>query len=211
MKVRVYAGFLGRLFFGRKLKKLRFFPRREDGTRFYQRHIDDSRPDELKRVVRFCRRRLLPYHVSDDRMERKSGYRNRFLRETRGILGTRLYLCAYCGKPLGASRLSVDHIIPVKQASSSRFYRRLLTWRRIRTVNDVRNLAPSCVRCNLRKSARGGWWVIRGIFGRHWWWVLLRELLWLAAGSVLLYGFYHFLRSVILRDQLISLFDIFFS
>ena len=200
MKIRIYTGLISKLLFGRKLRKMRFFPKKEQGIRYYQRHLDDSKTDELKQIQRYCRHRLLPCKVTEDRMERRPGYRNRFFREKRGLFGSRIYLCAYCGRPMREKNTSVDHIVPVKKASTSGFYKRLLLFMRIKNVNDIRNLAPSCTRCNLEKSSRGGLWVIRGFFGRSWLRILLKEALLLVIGSYLLYLLYNLLSSSICGD-----------
>lgn len=207
MKVRVYAGLIGRLLFGRGLRRMRFSLKKEPGVRYYQRHIDDNNKDELRRVVKYCRHRLLPCKVTEDRMERRQGYRSRFFRETKGVFGSSIYLCAYCGRPLSSKNTCVDHIIPVKKASGSRFYQRILFLLRIKNVNDIRNLAPSCMRCNLEKSSHGGLWVIRGYLGRSWVRVLIKETVLLILGSVLLYWLYRFLVSYIDKDTIVRISD----
>ncbi len=210
MKVRIYTGLVGRLLFGRQLRKMHFFLKKEPGLRYYQHHVDDDNKDELKRLKRYCRHRLLVYSITEDRMERSPNYRRRFFRECRGIFGSRFYLCAYCGRPMSASHTVVDHIIPVYKAGTSRYYQHLLALRHIRNVNDIRNLAPSCTRCNLEKSAYGGFWVMRGFFGRSWLRKLLWEILLLLIGSVLLYALYHFLRNSV-SDTLVPAIIAFFA
>ena len=71
--------------------------------------------------------------------------------------------------------LVVDHLVPVAKTKKSTLARNLLYVRGIDNVNDWRNLAPSCYRCNSRKSDKMGLWYIRGILGRYeLYWVLLR-------------------------------------
>ena len=190
-------GFLRRLLYKKRLTKMHFSLRKEDGIKYFQRHIDDRRLEEWKPVVRFCRLRLIRFSLTDDSMERRAGYRERFFREQKGVFGSGIYLCAYCGRPMLSSKTYVDHIIPVQKAGSSAFYGRLLKLRGIKNVNDVRNLAPSCRKCNLHKGSNGGIWVIRGCLERHWIAVLLRETLLLLAGGAALWFWISFLEKTV--------------
>lgn len=63
--------------------------------------------------------------------------------------------------------LTVDHLIPVKKAQTSKFARWLLHKEKIENVNDIRNLIPACETCNKRKSSKMGIWLIRGAVGKH--------------------------------------------
>ena len=189
---------------------MRFFLRKEEGVKYFQRHFDDRDKEQWKPMVRFCRLRLIRYSLTDDSMERSAGYRGRFFRERKGVFGSGLYLCAYCGKPMRSAKTAVDHIIPVHKAGSSAFYERLLRLRGIKNVNDVRNLAPSCRKCNLQKGSSGGLWVIRGWLGRHWILTLLREALLLLMGGILLWlwtGFLEKTLAPLLISRLIDMFS----
>ena len=45
------------------------------------------------------------------------------------------------------------------------------------SVNDPKNLAPACSRCNKMKGAKGGIWLIRAKLGSYkWYWVLKNVL-----------------------------------
>ncbi len=210
MKVRIYMGAVRRFFLKRRLlKKMNFSFRKSHGMQYFQRHIEDHNKTEIKKIVKFCQHRLLRYSLYDDSMERSSTYRYRFFRERRGILGSHIYMCAYCGRLMRIPETKVDHIIPVYKAGHSKFYRRMLTVRGIQNVNDVRNLAPSCNACNSKKSSHGGIWVIRGILGKTWVRVMLREVIMLFLGAFLLYYYYLFLKENIsgyIVDWLIAVF-----
>ncbi|MBR2175399.1 MAG: HNH endonuclease [Clostridia bacterium] len=195
MKVKIYAGLPGRLFYGRRIREMRFYPKKDDSGKYYQRHIDDKDKDELKKIKRFCRFRPLKVSISDDSMERSTTYRYRFFCHNRGIAGRGMYLCAYCGKLLRKDKVCVDHIIPVYLANSRKKYRKALERRGIPTVNDIRNLASSCASCNGRKGASGGLWILRGRFGRSWVRVAVKEIILLIIGSIVLYYLYGLISS----------------
>lgn len=101
---------------------------------------------------------------------RSSDYRNRFLSSNGAP-----YRCRYCHKKLNESQVQVDHIVPVSRVKSSADARNLLYIRGIHDVNDIRNLAPSCQRCNQRKASNLGLWFLRGVLGKYkLYWICLR-------------------------------------
>ena len=193
MKVKIYAGLIKRIIFGKSIKKMHFYLIKDSSGKYFRRHVEDSDKQTLKEIKKFCRRRLLRFVMTDDRMERSTSYRKNFFAADYGLFGSGIYFCAYCGRPMRKNKVRVDHIIPVYLAGNSGKYRRLLALKGIRNVNDTKNLTASCVRCNGRKGSLGGLWVIRGYFGKSAFRVLLKEALYLIVGSVLLYAFYTFL------------------
>lgn len=186
-------GCFRRLFLRKRLMSIGFSFKTDNGEKFFQKHIDDNKSDEIKKVKRFCRRKLLKYRLIDDSMDRSTNYRNNFFKSCKGIFGTNVYVCAYCGKFLKKSKVRVDHIIPVYKAKNYKFYRKLLSLRGIKNVNDIHNLTPSCEKCNSKKSADTGLWIIKGLLGRSPYYVIFKELIWLIAGSILLYYLYFFI------------------
>ena len=194
--MKIYMGFLRRLLYRKAMEERFFVLRKDSGGKYYYRLMKNQDKNERREIEKYCRRHHLPLSQSDETRERSSGYRNVFLRNKKGLFGSRIYLCAYCGRPLTSGNLIVDHIIPVQKAAGSGFYRLVMRLRRIRNVNDVRNLTPSCPRCNSRKGTHGGLWVIRGWFGRSWLRIMLKELLLLVSGSWVLYVYYHLLHGL---------------
>ena len=85
MKVRIYMGAVRRFFLKRRLLKMKFSLRKSHGMQYFQRHIEDHNKTEIKKIVKFCKHRLLRYSLYDDSMERSSTYRYRFFRERRGV------------------------------------------------------------------------------------------------------------------------------
>ena len=77
--------------------------------------------------------------------------------------------------------MEVDHLIPVARAKKGGFARQMLKEEGIANVNDVRNLVPSCRRCNRRKGTKMGVWYIRGILGKYpvYWKIILMSKIFL--------------------------------
>ena len=48
--------------------------------------------------------------------------------------------------------LTVDHVIPIQKVQQSDFYKNLLVTCGIDSVNDPKNLAPACEKCNKKKA-----------------------------------------------------------
>ncbi len=211
MRIKIYLGIIRRLIYKKQFEAMKLHYKKGRGNRYFYRHIDNANKTEIRYLVQFCRRRLMRYTLTDDSMERSSNYRRHFFMEHHGVFGTGIYLCAYCGKPLTKRHVCVDHIIPVHLAGSSPKYRRMLAVRGINNVNDTRNLAPSCERCNTKKSDKAGLWIMRGYIGRLWLVMLLRNLLLLALGGALLYGFYRLLHEYAVPYVLPPVMDFFGS
>ncbi len=205
MKVKIYAGLLKRLIFGRKIKEMNFHFQKDESGKYYRKHYDDKDKEGIRKIKKYCRRRLLRCVLSDDSMERSTTYRTNFFKADKGIFGGgKYYFCAYCSRILTKHRTNVDHIIPVALANRSRKYKRMLTVRGIKTVNDVRNLAASCFRCNSRKGASGGFWIIRGYFGKSWKRIMLKQIILLILGGIALYYLYNLLSDMSISDLLIE-------
>lgn len=148
------------LFTDRVLPWMKSYPfKKVDGPRGLYYTIEVS-PQQKKDVLKRVARSHIRCRWYEKRWARSSGYRESFFRENPPP-----YRCRYCGRKLSKDRLVVDHVVPVAQAKKSKVARYLLTRRGIQNVNDTRNLAPSCFKCNRRKSDKLGIWYIRGRFG----------------------------------------------
>lgn len=210
MKILVYENFMTKVFWDKHLKKMKFVKKRDESGKYYLRIVDDSNKGEIEKIKSFCYSRFLRVVLHDDSMERSSNYRSRFFRRNKGVFGnSEFYLCAYCGKPLSKKDVRVDHIIPVYLASKTEKYKRMLILRGIRNVNDPRNLAPSCAKCNGRKGANGGLWILRGYLGRLCFSVMLRELILLVIGAFVLYRLYGFLTDLNIYKAFETIFSFF--
>lgn len=103
--------------------------------------------------------------------ERSTNYRYNFFRVNKGINGHRRYYhCSYCGRIKKKDNITVDHLIPVNKVVKGKcrnFWRGVLQVNGVKDINDIRNLVPACRKCNSRKSANTGMWILRGIIGKH--------------------------------------------
>lgn len=123
--------------------------------------------------------------VKPGKWERSESYRSEFMKLNRGFFG-KLYFCVYCGKPITAKNMQVDHHIAINFVKKNPFLKlwfgvnnifsnifgRLLygsKWKKNKGVNVSYNLLPACKRCNRLKSDKGGFWIIRGMIGGTIW------------------------------------------
>lgn len=130
-------------------------------------HYEKTASSDPRSDIRFLKkmsRRRFTCEKIPKRFTRSADYRSTFFKNNSPKNGR--YRCVYCGRWLKPEKVTVDHIIPVDAARQKRIQRKL---DRIgySGVNDVRNLAPACRRCNRRKSSKMGWWLIKARLGRH--------------------------------------------
>lgn len=103
---------------------------------------------------------------------RSNNYRNIFFENNKGIKG--YYICSYCGLIISKEKVSVDHILPINKTFKSKPLKLLKKFLKIENINDYKNLAPACKRCNSKKGSKTGLWIIRGFLGRNLWsWIIL--------------------------------------
>ena len=57
----------------------------------------------------------------------------------------------------------------------------------IDNVNDVRNLAPACRKCNIKKGRKAGIWIVKAIVGKYEIYWIIRRLLQMALLALGLY------------------------
>lgn len=135
------------------------FNKRSYGRSFYSKKVTEAEKEEL---ILYCKKHRLKYAVIDDVYMRDSHYRKEFLQG----YDHKWILCAYCGFPKRTKNITVDHIIPIDKAKKSKRTKKLLQWLHIENVNDKRNLAAACRKCNRRKSTQMGIWILRGFIGK---------------------------------------------
>lgn len=122
----------------------------------------------IKKYKKKLSRKGLKLTAADVNYTRSSNYRNVFFSNNLGLFKKeKHYFCSYCGKIVSVNRITVDHLIPVKKASTHKRYQLLLKLFGAESVNNAQNLVAACYKCNQKKSAKGGLWVIRGVIGRH--------------------------------------------
>lgn len=128
--------------------------------------------DDKKHIIRECAKRNIKSRAYESRWARNADYRKEFFKQMPPP-----YYCRYCGKRIFPSSMQVDHIVPVAAVKKSVYARWLLKRQGITNVNDIRNLAPSCRKCNRRKGSSMGIWLLRARLGRHPKWFAVRRII----------------------------------
>ncbi len=130
----------------------------------YSIHCAENEVPYIKKILH--RHHYIVLHVYPDQMARSTNYRQIFFRTYKGSE----YRCLYCNRKLTKEGLQVDHIYPVRKAKT-KAGQRYLKRHGMDTVNDPKNLAAACPRCNKRKGAKGGIWLIKAKLGQYkWYW-----------------------------------------
>ena len=160
----------------------RFQSVRQTGKSMYRIQAEEG---QIRKIEKICRRRHYEIRrIYPENLGRSDNYRRKFLNANQRPFGG--YRCRYCHRRLSEKEMTVDHIYPVYLAKTGKNL-----WMRIagiEDVNDVRNLAPACRRCNLKKGSKAGIWLIRGILGRYQIYWLLRWCIKAAVFGLILYG-----------------------
>ena len=139
------------------------------GKNMYRIQAEDRK---LRKIRRICKRRKYELkRTYPENWGRSSSYRRDFLSACPRPRGG--YRCRYCHRRLSDQKLTIDHIYPVYMTKTgNNFWMRLIG---IDNVNDVRNLAPACRKCNIKKGRKTGIWIIKAIVGKYeLYWVIRR-------------------------------------
>lgn len=113
--------------------------------------------------------------MAKEHFVRSEDYRTRYIADHPGWR-KKWYMCPYCGRFVTRDKMQVDHIISIDLANRQPLYRWLVPKE---GINSEKNLTAACEKCNLKKSNRGGWWIVRAKLGHGWYavmWVLLALL-----------------------------------
>lgn len=121
--------------------------------------------EECERYKTFCKKNRIRCEILRREHVRSSDYRKTFFEKT--YFPRSWTLCAYCGLPVTVENLTVDHIIPVDKVRKTHSAKWLMELLSIKDVNEYKNLCGACKRCNSRKRAKMGLWVIRGFIGKN--------------------------------------------
>lgn len=130
--------------------------------------------EDAKKIIRVCRRKSIKFRTYEERWQRSSNYRSEFFKAYAPP-----YRCRYCRKFLKKEYMVIDHIVPVEQTKKNMNARMLLYIQGIDNVNHVRNLAPSCRKCNTKKGDKMGTWVLKGIMGKYPAYWAVRKAIWI--------------------------------
>ncbi len=135
-------------------------------------YIKVKNGEEVK-ILKKARRNGIKYRYYDENWSRSGTYRRKFLRVNKPP-----YRCRYCNRSINEKNLIVDHLVPIGMTKKSGFMRWFLKYNGIDNINDVRNLVPSCYRCNSRKGDRLGLWFLKGILGKYKvYWIIRRIII----------------------------------
>ncbi len=144
--------------------------------------------DDFVALKKWCFKRGLGVICSKN--ERSKDYRDCFFESGQSTFLKDKYFCSYCGRLLSKEQVCVDHLISVKKGQVSFIYDSIIERLGFESINDVKNLVPACRRCNSRKGAKGGSWVLRGLVGRFpaFWLVFRSAMFVLVILFLLLFG-----------------------
>lgn len=160
-------------------------------TSTWQRTVDtDTDRHFIHKYKRYCFRKQMSCYVSDKCYTRSSGYRDKYLRQKKGLHGW--YFCIYCSRPLRKETVTIDHIVPVDKAKRSFLTRAYLRLLHIEDVNAIRNLGACCKKCNRKKSNKlNPYWLIRAGLGKLPFFWIVRWIEYLAILLLFLYGLWY--------------------
>jgi len=182
--LQIYNGKSKSYFFKDELRKDNFkFVKKKRDSYWEKKYKEGESNDDINSDVEYWNGKGLKTIILNPQNRRSNNYRDVFINNRKSIKG--YYLCSYCGSILNKNTLTVDHIIPIDRTSKSRFLKWILKKFNIEDINDIKNLTPSCRRCNSRKGSKVGFsWIIRGLAGRY---VFTWVLVWLFLLGVLIY------------------------
>lgn len=126
--------------------------------------------NQVEKIKSFCHNHRLYFRTFPETLKRSSTYRDVFYNNNPPVFGN-YYVCAYCFFPYKKKNITVDHIIPVGQVHTN-FCRYLLQILNIENINESKNLAAACKRCNSRKNKKIGLWTLRGFLGKKKWFII---------------------------------------
>lgn len=152
-------------------RKLSDFGLRFENGKWRLQTSDENLEDT---IYRFCRRKHLHFESIKDKYVRSNDYRKNFMKQYKKHDGI-FYRCAYCGKKLQAHQMTVDHIISIDKVQHSAKYRLYMKLFGLNSINDTRNLAPACEKCNKSKSNKVRGYLIQGMTGRTYRGVIIRR------------------------------------
>lgn len=168
-------------------KAFRRFPSvRRTGKNMYRIQAEERKERKIRRI---CRRRHYELkRIYPENLGRSDHYRRDFFSyypRPLAAIAAAIVIAVFRIKSC-ASTISTPSTAPRPAMIS---WLRLL---RIEDVNDVRNLAPACRRCNTKKGRNAGIWVLRAILGRYEAYWVLRKVCFVAlvVGLVFLLNFF---------------------
>lgn len=125
-------------------------------------------------MQRYCRRRNLTFEAVPTQYTRSSNYRSLFCKVS--ITYRKIPVCILWQKK-PKDKITIDHIFPVHCMEKYPAVRKRAALFGIHGSNDMKNLCTACMRCNQKKEAKMGIWILKGFLGKQpWYWPLRRIL-----------------------------------
>lgn len=121
---------------------------------------------KMKQLKKFCKSKKIKFEINNKYGKRSSAYRDIFYKNVKPVIPNR-YFCAYCGRFLKISDVTVDHLYPVGEVNKSIKLQDKLKKIGAKSVNDYQNLVPACRKCNIKKGKKMGYWIFKGQIGRN--------------------------------------------
>lgn len=124
---------------------------------------------KLNRLQKYCKNNHLPFLINNNFGKRSNTYRKIFFKNNppRYFFSHPFYFCSYCGLPIAANNITVDHLYPVGKAQKSIKFQQKMKEKGFVDINDVKNLVPACWNCNIKKGAKTGLWILKGKIGKN--------------------------------------------
>lgn len=173
---------------GRVRRKIYFKMRLYHLSKAGEEYFGTVSEKNLRKIFEICKKYHLQYRINDNFSARSNDYRSIFFKNNTPSFRN-MYFCSYCGRLIGKDKVTVDHLYPVGAVKKSISLQKKLRKKGIGNVNDCKNLVPACKKCNQRKSAKLGVWIIKGQIGRIQWLWKIRHVLRLLCFCVILYVF----------------------
>ncbi len=117
--------------------------------------------NELNSVKKRLISNKIRFKMFEERYQKSYDYRKDFLENNPGP-----YRCRYCNRWLKTEYMQVDHIIPASKAQKDSNLQIWLWLNKCESVNDLKNLVPSCNKCNQQKGRKIGLWPLRAYLGQ---------------------------------------------
>ena len=121
-------------------------------------------------LKKLCKQNKVKFEINNEFGKRSTTYRAEYFKHNKPVY-KKFYRCVYCGRLLNRKKITVDHIYPVKKVNESTYYQGQLKRIGADSVNNYRNLVAAFFRCNAKKSAKTGWWIIKAKIGsmKYYW------------------------------------------
>lgn len=142
-----------------------------------------------QKIQGFCYTNGLSVKIDSGFSSRSGNYRSVFFKSHKPQIG-KYYICSYCGRLLKPEKVTVDHLYPIKKAREDPKIQHKLRKMGLHDVNDPKNLVAACEKCNARKAAKTGKWILWGKIGQSTFFWIIRKIIRLCVFITAIYVLY---------------------